>query len=200
MNIHTRKPTKKVVKKPVKKAVKKSIKKTPRKTRREKDLEATVSALRKMIPQALMHNIVTESMPPQFGPMEDRVTKEELESVNRILKEDLTPEPDSEHDYIPLQPSILDNMAPGTQAAITRAKLYGIRLRNMDPETLEYWLEHKKVTRTILDVTGIWDEGGNEREYMEHLAEQQGKRTRAVYTEMLSPGELEDIFASPAAE
>jgi hypothetical protein len=51
-----------------------------------------------------------------------------------------------------------------------------------------------------MDVTSIWDVDGNEREYMEQIAELQGKRTRAVYTDLLSPGDLEEVFAESAAE
>lgn len=196
MNIHTPKK----VKKAVKKKVSKKVTKRPRKTKREKDLELTVSALRKMIPQALIHNIVAESMAPRFAPLEDRVTAEEIESVQKILQEDLTPEPDSDHDFIPLQPSITDNMAPGIQRAIRLVKLHGARLRNLDPEKLSFWTERNRTVRLIMDVTSIWDVDGNEREYMEQVAELQGKRTRAVYTDLLSPGDLEDIFAESAAE
>ena len=195
MNIHTPKKSKKAVKKTVKrKPVKRRVK-----TAREKKLEREVDMLRELIPQALIHNIIGEAEPPKFAPLQDKITDEQLESVQRILKEDLVPEPDSEHEFIPLQPSIMDNLAPGTQRAITQVKLNGIRLKRLPAEALEFWAEHRKTARMIVDVTDIWDEGGNEREYMEQLAEKQGKRTRALYTELLSPGELEDVFADPDA-
>jgi hypothetical protein len=190
MNIHTpKKKTKKKVK----------AKKKPVKSRRERDLELTVSALRKMIPQALVQNILTETQAPKFSPLEDRVTQEEIDSVTRILEQDLVPEPDSDHDFIPIQPSIIDNMAPGVQRAIQLVAQYGTRLRNLDPEQLAFWIERNRTVRLIHDVTGIWDEGGNEREYMEAFAERQGKNTRAIYTDLLSPGDLEAVFAEPSA-
>lgn len=195
MNIHTRKPAKK----PVKKPAKKKSKARPRKTKREKELELAVSALRKMIPAALIHSMVTESVPPKFAPLEERISQDEIDSVTKILEEDLAPEPSSDHTWIPIQPSIVDNMSPGVQKAIQLVSQYGTRLRNLDPEKLAFWQERSRTVRMIYDVTGIWDEGGNEREYMEAMAEQQGKRTRAVYTDLLSPGDLEEIFAEPTA-
>lgn len=188
MNIHTPKKTKKVKKK------------APRKTKREKDLELTVSALRKMVPAALIQQMVQESMPPKFAPLEERVSEEELQSVNRILEEDLQPELESDRIFIPIQPSIIDNMSPGVQQAIKRVEQYGMRLRNLDPDKLLFWKERNRIVRMILDVTEIWGADGNEREYMEHVAELTGRRTRAVYTDILSPGGLDQIFAEDAAE